>query len=104
MFYNFVLRKEGKKTIYLGQSLPLDSLFQCINKYQPNVLVTSVVTAMDDKSIEAYFTKIKNHHPDILIYAGGYKLINSDSNLNELVVKIKDSSSFDLMINKKKEN
>ena len=101
LFYNFVLRNEGKKTIYLGQSLPLDALFECIKKYNPSVLVTSVVTAMDDKSIEVYFKTIKNEFPDILIYAGGYKLVNSKSNLDDLIIKIKDSSSFDLMINKK---
>lgn len=104
LFYNYVLRNQGKKTIYLGQSLPLDSLFQCIKKYQPSVLVTSVVTAMDDKSIVTYFSKIKNEFPDILIYAGGYKLIHTDSNLDLYVTKIKDSTSFDLMINKKTKN
>ncbi len=104
LFYNYVLRNEGKKTIYLGQSLPLDSLFQCIQKYEPGVLVTSIVTAMDDKSIESYFIKIKETFPDILIYAGGYKLIHAQTNLENLLTKIKDSSSFDLMLNKKVEN
>ncbi|MFN5443467.1 MAG: MerR family transcriptional regulator [Crocinitomicaceae bacterium] len=104
LFYNYVLRKERKKTIYLGQSLPLDSLFQCINKYKPSVLVTSVVTAMDDKSMEKYFSEIKKAYPDILIYAGGYKLIHIEADLEKYVTKIKDSTSFDLMINKKTKN
>ncbi len=104
LFYNYVLRKEGKKTIYLGQSLPLDALFECIKKYNPRVLVTSVVTAMDDKSIENYFNSIKREFPDILIYAGGYKLVHSTSNLDSLIIKIKDSTSFDLMINMKSSN
>ena len=104
LFYNYVLRKERKKTIYLGQSLPLDSLFQCINKYKPSVLVTSVVTAMDDKSMEKYFSEIKKTYPDILIYAGGYKLIHIEADLEKYVTKIKDSTSFDLMINKKTKN
>ena len=100
LFYNFVLRNEGKKTIYLGQSLPLDSLFQSINKYKPTVLVTSIVTAMDEKAIENYFSSIHTLFPDLLIYAGGYKLIESKGEFEKFVVKIKDSSSFDLMINK----
>lgn len=100
LFYNFVLRNEGKKTIYLGQSLPLDSLFQSINKYKPSVLVTSIVTAMDEKAIENYFISIHTLFPDLLIYAGGYKLIESKGEFEKFVVKIKDSSSFDLMINK----
>ena len=104
LFYNYVLRNEGKKTIYLGQSLPLDALFECIKKYNPSVLVTSVVTAMDDKSIEIYFKSIKKEFPEILIYAGGYKLVHSESNLENLIIKIIDSSSFDLMINKKINN
>ena len=67
-------------------------------------MVTSIVTAMDDKSIESYFIKIKETFPDILIYAGGYKLIHAQTNLENLLTKIKDSSSFDLMLNKKVEN
>lgn len=94
LFYNFALRNQGKNTLYLGQSLPLESLFLCIEKYNPSYLVTSIVTVMDEKMINSYFQKIHSRFPDLILYSGGYQLLNSKGDFEKIVNKIHDTSSF----------
>jgi DNA-binding transcriptional MerR regulator len=74
LFYNYVIRKSGKHTIYLGQSLPVDSLLTCIAKYHPVALVTSIVSSLDETGIVKYIGQIRTAYPDLPIFAGGYQV------------------------------
>jgi DNA-binding transcriptional MerR regulator len=94
LFYNYFLRKRGYRTIYLGQSLPIDSLCQSIEKYNPTTLVTSIVTAMDENMINKYFNEIHSRYPDLKIYSGGYQIINSKGDFEGFVKKIHDLNSL----------
>ncbi len=74
LFYNYVIRKSGKHTIYLGQSLPIDSLLSCISKYNPVALVTSIVSSLDETGIIKYIDQIRTSYPELPIFAGGYQV------------------------------
>ena len=74
LFYNYIIRKSGKHTIYLGQSLPIDSLFSCISKYHPVALVTSIVSSLDETGIIKYINQIREKYPELPIFAGGYQV------------------------------
>ena len=74
LFYNYVIRKSGKHTIYLGQSLPIESLLSCISKYHPVALVTSIVSSLDENGIEKYIEQIRSTYPSLPIFAGGYQV------------------------------
>jgi DNA-binding transcriptional MerR regulator len=72
LFYQYTLRKNGINTIYLGQSLPYDSLLLAIEKVQPNAILTSWLAAVDDKFIATFFSNLlKDTKKQIDIFAGG---------------------------------
>jgi DNA-binding transcriptional MerR regulator len=98
LFYNYALRNAGKSTIYLGQCLPIDSLFLCIQKYNPTHLVTSIVTVMDEKKINTYFKKIREEFPKLKLYSGGYQMLQSKGDFEKFVTKISNLESFNKMI------
>ncbi len=74
LFYHFVLRKAGKLTFYLGQSLPYDALLDCIEKIRPSCLLTSWLTAVDGGFVRRYFERLHQDTNGIPVYAGGYQI------------------------------
>lgn len=74
LFYHFVLRKAGKSTFYLGQSLPYNALLECIDRIKPCCLVTSWLTSVDGKFIQRYFEDLHTDTHGIPIFAGGYQV------------------------------
>lgn len=81
LFYHFVLRNHGLDTIYLGQSLPYDSLIQTIDRFKPSAVVTSWLTAVDPKFMQNYFKRLAKDTEGIKVLAGGYQI---NSNYAEL--------------------
>ena len=63
LFYHFLLRSKGVPTFYLGQSLPYESLVECIEKLRPNYILSSWLTAVDEKLVVSYFKKLKSDYP-----------------------------------------
>lgn len=74
LYYHYVLRRNGRNTFYLGQSLPYDALLESIEKLKPSALVTSWLTAVDQKFIVTYFDRLQQDVLNIPIYSGGYQM------------------------------
>jgi DNA-binding transcriptional MerR regulator len=94
LFYQFILRSKNIPTVYLGQSLPYDSLIQCIKQLKPKALVTSWLTAVEDKFMENYFKQLKEDSQQIPIYAGGYQIKTHFSKIKSFVTEIEDIHSL----------
>ena len=88
LFYQFILREKQLHTVYLGQSLPFDSLVDCIRQLKPCALVTSWLTAVEDNFIENYFKQLKEEVGNTPILAGGYQIKSNSSRLSKWVVEI----------------
>jgi DNA-binding transcriptional MerR regulator len=74
LFYQFVLRKMGKSTFYLGQSLPYDALIECVEKIKPLCLVTSWLTSVDGTFVKKYFQRLHEDTDGLKVFAGGYQM------------------------------
>jgi DNA-binding transcriptional MerR regulator len=90
LFYQFILRSKNIPTIYLGQSLPYDSLILCVRQLKPKALVTSWLTAVEEKFMENYFKQLKDDVEQIPIYAGGYQIKTNSEKIKHLVTEIED--------------
>jgi hypothetical protein len=90
LFYQYLLREKNIPTIYLGQSLPYDSLLLCFHQLKPKAIVTSWLTAVEEKFMENYFKQLKEEVGDVPIYAGGYQIKMNKKNISSLVVEIED--------------
>jgi DNA-binding transcriptional MerR regulator len=58
LFYNYVLKNNGYTTVYLGQSLPLDSLPRIIEIVKPKALVYSIVSTLNSSGASEIVSKI----------------------------------------------
>ena len=93
LFYNYTLRQNGERTVYLGQSMPYDALVTCVTDLKPKAIVTSWLTVTDSKRISKYFSKLKKDIGDIPTYVGGGQISKSKDTLGDYI-EIKDLSDL----------
>jgi DNA-binding transcriptional MerR regulator len=88
LFYHYILRKEGRFTFYLGQSLPYDALLECIEKVQPTCLITSWLTSVDEGFLKRYFQRLAEDTNRLTIYAGGYQIKVHEAIVSDWVIPV----------------
>jgi len=71
LFYNYVLRARGYKTIYLGQSVPGDSLERVIATCNPSFIVTAVTNPATQEDFLHFARRLCKAAPDAQIYFTG---------------------------------
>ena len=94
LFYHFLLRSKGIPTFYLGQSLPYDSLVECIEKLKPNYILSSWLTAVDGKLVVGYFKKLKSDYPNLDVFAGGPQIKANSTALKKYIIEVNDLASI----------
>jgi DNA-binding transcriptional MerR regulator len=92
LFYHFVLRNKQLQTVYLGQSLPYEALLESIEKLRPRALVTSWLTAVDEKFIVNYFQNLHKDTEGLPLFAGGYQIHQFSGKLHPSIIEISDVS------------
>jgi DNA-binding transcriptional MerR regulator len=60
MYLNYELSLRGKKTIYLGQSIPLNNLRTLISKFNKIEFITSFTVAPVESKVQKYLEEIDN--------------------------------------------
>ena len=94
LFYQYLLRSKGHYTYYLGQSLPYDSLVDCIERLKPTVVLSSWLTAVDQHFIVGYFKQLHNDAPEVRYLAGGAQIHTHSEALQGLITEVKNSASL----------
>ena len=94
LFYHFLLRSKGIPTFYLGQSLPYESLVECIEKLKPNYILSSWLTAVDGKLVVGYFKKLKSDYPNLDVFAGGPQIKANSTALKKYIIEVNDLASI----------
>lgn len=95
LFYNYSLRSRGVKTYYLGQSVPYDSIVECLEKLKPDYLLSSWVTSVDVNFMKHYFSDLKRQFPNLKILAGGFQIGQHVSELKTLLDPISSPEDLD---------
>ncbi len=94
LFYQYLLRSKGFHTVYLGQSLPYDSLLDCIERIQPKAIISSWLTAIDKPFLINYFKQLKKDAPNAMLFAGGAQINLYSMELIGYVTEIKNADSL----------
>lgn len=94
LFYHFLLRSKGVPTFYLGQSLPYESLVECIEKLKPHYILSSWLTAVDEKLVVSYFKKLKSDYPNLDVFAGGPQIKANSTALKKYIIEVNDLASI----------
>lgn len=78
LFYHYLVRKAGFRTIYLGQTVPHADLKQVYAFHQPEILITSITTALGSTTIKAYLCQLADDFPCKKIFVSGLQVQNTD--------------------------
>jgi DNA-binding transcriptional MerR regulator len=93
LFYHYIAKKWGMKTIYLGQIVPFDDLKLVYNKVKPQYLFSTFTSSMEEGWIKKYLNDLSKEFSDIKIFASGYQMAGIKS-LPENVIPVKDIDGF----------
>lgn len=93
LFYHYIAKKWGMKTVYLGQIVPFDDLKLVYGKIKPDYLFTSFTSSMEDGWIIKYLKELSETFSDISIFASGYQM-STIKNLPKNVIPVKNIEVF----------
>jgi DNA-binding transcriptional MerR regulator len=77
LFANLILKKNGFKTIYLGQSVPYSDIKMVCDLHKPEYLITVITCSMSDMSVEEYVHQLSKDFNEQKIVLSGYQFSNS---------------------------
>ena len=92
LFYNYLLRSAGYKTVYLGQNVPFNDLQRVVEYYDPQHIVSAVVIGNDNEEINRWIKRISDRFPDKKIVLSGQLLNDMDIEFPSNVIHAKDAS------------
>lgn len=78
LFYHYLLRKAGYLTYYLGQAVPHGDLLAIYNTHRPDMLITSLTTAIPKSTIDAYLDLLVKDFPCTRILVSGLQIQGLD--------------------------
>lgn len=94
LFYTYLIKKNGHRVIYLGQSVPSDDVIKVIHIRQVDYLFTYFVSALAPEEIPAYMKKLSDELSDKRIFITGFQLQNNQFKLPKNVTTVKNAEEF----------
>lgn len=82
LFANYIFKINGHKTIYLGQSVPLDDLSVITSSYSPDYFFTVLTYETGIEQVKGYIELLSNLFPDKKIIIAGARLADSNVKLD----------------------
>jgi methanogenic corrinoid protein MtbC1 len=93
LFACYLVKSRHHKVIYLGQSLPLQDLYEVYKVYQPNYLMTVATSHPNQDNVQTYIDQLSQKFSDAKIFLSGYQIVGQDLNIPDnamLIHKIND--------------
>lgn len=86
LFFNYIARKLGHETLYLGQSTPLSAVIRLNDQWKADVIVTGLLSGYRDFNKDEYLALMHGSFPDQKILVAG--------ELAENAIKLKSTHIF----------
>ncbi|MFT6867491.1 MAG: DNA-binding transcriptional MerR regulator [Cyclobacteriaceae bacterium] len=80
LFSDLIIRSRKNKSIYLGQSLPIDELTSVYEYYKPDYILTILTSVPGSSNIQNYVNTLSSQFPDSTILISGMQVIGQDLN------------------------
>jgi len=100
LFFYYLIKRRGHQVIYLGQSVPLNDLFETKKLKPLNCLVTAFVSFKDGKDILKYSKTLAEHFAGHIIYLSGSQTDSIKENLPKNVRIVSSPAEFRDELNK----
>lgn len=94
LFYAYLVKKHGHKTIYLGQSVPFSDVKEVARLKEPDVIITSATAAFDEYRLDSFIEDLKETFPEQTIYFTGLQARNFKKRLPKNFIRINDILEF----------
>lgn len=78
LFANYVLRSRGVRTVFFGQTVPLEALEEVYHKLHPQFILTSMTTAPETSEVQKFVNRLANKFRECKIYITGNKVVGQD--------------------------
>lgn len=75
---DLIIRARKNKSIYLGQSLPLEDLIAVAEQYAPDYILTVLTTVPGPSQIQQYVNKLADTFPNSTLLLSGVQVIGQD--------------------------
>ncbi len=94
LYFNYIARKEGLNSVYLGQTVPLNDILDLKGKKDFAGVFTTITISISREEIASMFGAIRKNFPNAKIMATGLQLEFDPSLLPKGVEMVRSSSQF----------
>ena len=94
LFYHYIAKKNGLKTIYLGQSVPYEDLLIINKVHNPDFIFTSYTSPISPKEFKEHMTRLSRDFGDKTILISGYQVTQNRFNVPKEIIKIDNTEEF----------
>jgi MerR family transcriptional regulator, light-induced transcriptional regulator len=81
LFCYYLVKSRGNKVIYLGQSLPLNDLYDVYQVHKPDFISSIITTTPSAEDIQAYIDQLGQKLPNVHFLLSGYQVVGQDLRL-----------------------
>ncbi|MEO9482340.1 MAG: MerR family transcriptional regulator [Ekhidna sp.] len=78
LFANFLLRSKGVRTIFFGQTVPIDAIEEVYLKLNPQFIITAMTTAPESKEVPKFVKRLGSKFQNCQVYVTGSRVIGQD--------------------------
>ncbi len=78
LFANYLLRAKGARTIFFGQTVPLDAIEEVYLKLNPEYIITALTTAPETKEVPKFIKRLGSKFQESQVYVTGSRVIGQD--------------------------
>ncbi len=96
LFASYLLRLNGKRVIYLGSNVPLESLKDTVRDLDPGHLLLFMIHHRPEEEAQAYISQLEKSFKDLRIHVAGNSHFGKMLKFGKKSDWIKDISAFEL--------
>jgi DNA-binding transcriptional MerR regulator len=86
LFADYLIKVRMNRTIYLGQSLPMQDLQQVVEVHNPQYILTIITSCPSGSDVQAYIDSLATMFPQCTILLSGYQVVGQDLELKGNVI------------------
>jgi len=94
LFYAYIGKKMGYRTIYLGQSTPVEDVVRMAKEIKPTILFTSVSTIISKINRVEFLKNLQKNVPNSYLFITGHKANQDRSNIPETITIVSSLETF----------
>lgn len=77
LFYNYILRENGHRTYYLGQSVPVEDTLKVINQVNPDIIISVLTSFLKDCTPDEFAQKLVDRSATSKVILTGFQFQDS---------------------------